>query len=118
MACAGVKGLGGGGAVSEHLGKEVGLGGVVLRREAPTIGTSEDEATSFKCLQSLTEPGVVDAQLLPQSRSADGLKATTKVVAYRLGKGWCGGVVAVDEEPQGLAVTCDEAQQHRIGCGG
>ncbi len=51
------------------LAEKVGLGRLVLLGEAPAIGTADDEATFFKGLQSVTEPGVVDAQLPTQRRS-------------------------------------------------
>ena len=52
-----------------RLAEEFGLGRFLLWREGPTIRTTEDKATFFKYSQSLTEAGVVDAQLLTQRGS-------------------------------------------------
>ncbi len=43
---------------------------------------------------------------------------TAQLAAYRLAKRGWRSVVAVDEEPERLAVACNETQQHGIGCRG
>ena len=80
------------------------MGRIVLGRKVPAIRTAKDEALFFKCLQSLTEPGVVDVKQLAQRSPGNWLRRATQFAANRFGKRkWC-DLIAVDEEPERLVI--------------
>ncbi|GEM_PF-2272812 len=71
----------------------------------PAIGTVNDEAPFFKRLQRLAETSIVDAKQSTQRGPGNGLRGTTQFVAYRYGKRKWWNLIAVDEEPERLAVA-------------